>query len=292
MGDCNCGVCCCSCIDPVNDVYPCCATMIWLWQVFRWSILAITQHGHSAPHSVVTGMVKLGLVITTESAPGLLLRSWPKTVTTSFQRGFPLRRGSESLHREPPPSLMPISALLQKCAIFLWRVFELTATGRCWWCSAAFCSPPLLRWQLLRLSCGQEMPADDRSLVSSDHTSVITISWSSRLTSWYSAATAVTLLFMTAMASCWPACHINWCSLAVSTLTCVSPDPSPSETRTFMIMKCLYGAMETTTQFNLYHPEKCHQTDNRLSWSCHSSGISPFVRATLLSFLWGALNRR
>ena len=49
MGDCNCGV-CCSCIDPVND-YPCWATMIWLWQVFRWSILAIIRHGHTAPHS-------------------------------------------------------------------------------------------------------------------------------------------------------------------------------------------------------------------------------------------------
>lgn len=90
----------------------------------------------------------------------------PKTVTTSFQRGFPLRRWTESPHWSLPPPSLPISAPLQKCAIFLWRVFELTATGRCWcsarWCLAAFCWSPLLRWQLLSAQL-REMPADDRS---------------------------------------------------------------------------------------------------------------------------------
>ena len=87
------------------------------------------RHGHLVHITrVVTGMVKLGLVITTPSPLRVSCYAHrPKTVTTSFQqqRGFPRRHQRESPHREPPPSsLSPISAPLQKCAIFLWRVFE------------------------------------------------------------------------------------------------------------------------------------------------------------------------
>ena len=176
MWDCNCYVCSC-CIDPVNDVYPCCDTMIWLWQVFRWSILS-TPHGHCVPSLVLS----LGWwnsycwSLCPQSAPCLLLRSPTKNSHNKLSARLSTPPLDWVTALEPPPSLMPISAPLQKCAIFLWRVFELTATGRCWcsarWCLAAFCWSPLLRWQLLSTQL-REMPADDRSQgwVSSDHQS-------------------------------------------------------------------------------------------------------------------------
>ena len=117
-----------------------------------------------------------------QSAPCLLLRSPTKNSHNKLSARLSTPPLDWVTALEPPPSLMPISAPLQKCAIFLWRVFELTATGRCWcsarWCLAAFCWSPLLRWQLLSTQL-REMPADDRSQgwVSSDHQSSV-ISWS------------------------------------------------------------------------------------------------------------------
>ena len=141
--------------------------MIWLWQVFRWSILS-TPHGHCVPSLVLS----LGWwnsdcwSLRPQSAPCLLLRSPTKNSHNKLSARLSTPPLDWVTALEPPPSLMPISAPLQKCAIFLWRVFELTATGRCWcsarWCLAAFCWSPLLRWQLLSAQL-REMPADDRS---------------------------------------------------------------------------------------------------------------------------------
>lgn len=78
---------------------------------------------------VVTGMVKLGLVITAHRSVSLVTLTDQKQSQQAFSEAFHSWSGvSHRTGSLPPPSLL-ISAPLQKCAIFLWRVFELTATG-------------------------------------------------------------------------------------------------------------------------------------------------------------------
>ena len=192
---------------------------------------------------VVTGMVKLGLVITTETAPGLLLRSWPKTVTTSFQRGFPLHRGSESLHREPPPpscqSPHCCKSVQFSCGGCL-SSLPLGDVGDAWLLSALLRSSD---GSCSALSCG-EMPADDRSQCPVITHQSSLISWSAHQLILSSSLQPLQsqFLFMTAMASCWPECHTNRCSLVISILTCVSLDPCQRETVTlFKLLRQLYS---------------------------------------------------
>ena len=74
-------------------------------------------------------MVKLGLVITAHRSVSLVTLTDQKQSQQAFSEAFHSAAGlSHRTGSLPPPSLL-ISAPLQKCAIFLWRVFELTATG-------------------------------------------------------------------------------------------------------------------------------------------------------------------
>ena len=152
----RCVTCVCS-IDPVN------VTMIWAWQVFR-----MINTGHPAwsprPHhsGVVTGMVKLGLLITSLSAPVSCYARRPETVTTSFQRGFPLWITS----RPPPPTIANLRTVAKVCNFLVAGVNWHLSPGNV----GGLCDAPLLslftptaavQSSAVRLRAGG-MPAEDR----------------------------------------------------------------------------------------------------------------------------------
>ena len=242
--------------------------MIWLWQVFRWSILASLPRGHCPHHSCChcDGETRTG-----DHRSPLRVSCYahrPKTVTTSFQRGFPLLVWCESPHGSlPPPSLL-IFAPLQKCAIFLWRVFELTATGPgmvMLGCSLLSTSPPMAAAQpsaagRCRLMIGVSV-----------QWSHISHHWSAdQLTSWYTLAACSHCSHKSYSWQPWLPVGRNVTLIDVhwwSRYKHVSP-LTPVNVKLWLFIKC----GDNYTQFNLYHPENCQQTDNR----CHEA-VTPQV---------------
>ena len=217
--------------------------MIWLWQVFRWSILAITRHGHCAPHSCChwDGETRTGDHNWDRSGSLVTL------LTKNSHNKLSARLSTSPRVWVTAPGAPPPSCQSPHCC----KSVQFS-------CGGCLSSLPLgdvgdapLLSALLRssdgscsaLSCG-EMPADDRSQCPVITHQSSLISWSAHQLILSSSLQPLQsqFLFMTAMASCWPECHTNRCSLVVSILTCVSLDPCQRETVTlFKLLRQLYS---------------------------------------------------
>ena len=152
--------------------------MIWLWQVFRWSILAITRHGHCGPHSCChwDGETRTGDHNWDRSGSLVTLLTKNSHNKLSARLSTPPRVWVTAPGASPPSCQSPhcCKSVQFSCGGCL-SSLPLGDVGDAPLLSALLRSSDGSCWGL---SCGQEMPASDRSLVSSDHTSVITNSWS------------------------------------------------------------------------------------------------------------------